>query len=144
MGIAAPYRWSNPHGIDLTRPYVYFIRVISDTTEYRYVGKGSSRSRMDAYARNVARVLAGKTKRPATKRDGQAQSTGNVKYRYVHLVLAEAVRRGWTIEHYPLENCRLDEHTALEQRRKREKVCNMNDGASWFIEEFETLARALK
>ena len=144
MRSGAPFGWSNPHGVDLDRPYLYFIRVTSGAKEYRYVGKGSSPSRMDAYARNVERVLAGKTKRPATTRDGRPQSTTNVKYRYVHLVLAVAVRRGWKIEHYPLENCSRDEHTILERRRKQESSCNMNDGPSWSIEDFEKLAQALE
>lgn len=111
--------------------------------EYRYVGKGSNPSRMDAYARNVTRVLAGQTKRPAVKRDGQPQKEGNIKYRYVHLVLAEAVRRGWVIDHYPLENCSKVDHTALERLRRQELACNMNDGVSWFVEDFDRLASAL-
>jgi len=45
--------WSNPNQIDLSKPYIYFIRVTSDENEYRYIGKGSRRSRMNAYARNV-------------------------------------------------------------------------------------------
>jgi len=53
---------------------------------------------MDAHARNVTRVLAGQTKRPPLKRNGEPQKEGNLKYRYVHLVLAEAVRKGWEIE----------------------------------------------
>ena len=144
MGANAGYTWSNPHGVDLSRPYLYLIRITSDVKEYRYVGKGSSPSRMDAYARNVERILAGKTKRPATKRNGEPQSVGNTKYRYVHLLLALAVRRGWKIEHYPLENCSRDEHTALERLRKQESACNMNDGPSWFIEDFETMAATLE
>jgi hypothetical protein len=112
--------------------------------EYRYVGKGSSPSRMDAYARNVSRVLAGLTKRPPITRDGRPQSEGNIKYRYVHLVLAAAARRGWTIEHYPLENCEKSEQTKLEQRRKVELHCDMNDGFSWFVEDFDRLASELE
>jgi hypothetical protein len=139
----APFRWSNPNGVDLSKPYLYFIRVRTGSAEYRYVGKGSSPSRMEAYARNVARVLAGKTKRPAVKRDGQPQKEGNVKFRYVHLVLAEAVRQGWPIEHYPLENCSKADHTGLEQLRRRELECNMNDHLTWFVEDFERLAKTL-
>ena len=139
-----PFGWSNPQRVDLRKPYLYFIRVRSPTTEYRYVGKGSSPSRMEAYARNVTRVLAGQTKRPAITRDGRPQSEGNIKYRYVHLVLAAAVRRGWEIEHYPLENCSLADHTTLERLRKLELGCNMNDGDTWFVEDFERLAMALQ
>ncbi len=134
--------WTNPRAVDLDRPYLYFISVRSPAREYRYVGKGSSPSRMDAYARNVQRVLAGKSKRPAVTRDGREQSEGNRKYRYVHLILAAAVRNGWTIEHYPLENCEKTEHSTLESLRIRELNCDMNDGQSWFVEDF--MRRALE
>ena len=110
---AAVIQWTNPRSVDLDRPYLYFISVRSPQREYRYVGKGSAPSRMGAYARTVQRVLAGKTKRPAVTRGGREQSVGNRKYRFVHLVLAAAVKNGWTIEFYPLENCDKTSHTAL-------------------------------
>ena len=135
---------TNPHLVDLTRPYIYFIVVRSPTREYRYVGKGSAPSRMTAYSRNVARVLAGKTKRPAVTQDGRVQSEGNRKYRYVHLVLARAVKEGWGIEQYPLENCDKASHSHLESQRKRELGCDMNDGPSWFIADFARLAGELE
>jgi hypothetical protein len=135
---------TNPRNVDLERPYIYFIRVRSDRNEYRYVGKGSKPSRMDAYARNVGRVLAGEPKRPAFKRDGTRQSEGNVKFRYVHLVLAAAIQRGWEIEFVALENCGAHEHTTIERLRKRELDCNMNDGPTWFVEDFATLAEKLE
>jgi hypothetical protein len=138
-----PFRYENPRGIDLNQPYLYFIRVRSGRMEYRYVGKGSDPGRMDAYARNVTRVLAGQTKRPPVKRNGEPQREGNLKYRYVHLILAEAVRRGWEIEHYPLENCSRADHTRLERLRRQELGCNMNDGPSWHVRDLERLARAL-
>lgn len=93
--------WTNPQSVDLNRPVLCFISVRSPSREYRYVGKGSAPSRMNAYWRNVERVLAGKTKRPAVTRAGRQQREGNRKYRYVHLVLATAVRNGWPVEHYP-------------------------------------------
>jgi len=139
-----PIEWSNPHNVDLTKPYIYFIAVRSGKREYRYVGKGSSSSRMDAYARNVSRILSGKPKRPAIKRNGEPQSEGNIKFRYVHLVLAIAATRGWEIEHYPLENCEKKEHTMIEKLRIQERNCNMNDGDSWFVEDFERLASELE
>ena len=131
--------WTNPRSVDLTRPYLYLIVVRSPTREHRYVGKASSPSRMNAYSRNVDRVLAGKTKRPAVTRDGRVQSEGNRKYRYVHLVLATAVKQGWEVEHYPIENCDKASHTSLESRRKLELCCDMNDGPSWFVEDFRAL-----
>ena len=135
--------WTNPRGVDLNRPYIYFIVVRSGSTEYRYVGKGSAPSRMDAYTRNIQRVLARQPKRPAVTRDGRPQAEGNIKYRYVHLVLATAALRGWKVEHYPLENCEKHEHTGIEAIRKRELNCNMNEGVSWFIEDFERLSQSL-
>ncbi len=133
-------KWSNPRNIDLSRPYIYFIRVYSGKNEYRYVGKGSSPSRMDAYNRNVVRALAGEPKRPARKRNGEAQNEGNIKFRYVHLVLAVAAKNGWKIEHYPLENCEKNEHKDLEKLRIQELECTMNYGESWFVGDFEELA----
>ena len=135
--------WTNPREIDLSRPYIYFIRVRSNKREYRYVGKGSSPSRMDAYARNVSRVLSGKPKRPAFKRDGTPQREGNIKFRYVHLILAVAVKNGWEIEHYPLVNCEKSEHTEVEKRQKIELNCDLNDGESWFVEDFARLAEEI-
>jgi len=136
-------KWTNPHGVDLTKPYIYYLCSRSTKHEYRYVGKGKSSSRMSAYWRNVQRALEGETKRPAIKRDGTPQSDGNIRYRYVHLILAAAVRNGWDIEHYPLENCDLSEHSARERALIAEKRGNMNDGASWYVEDFESLVAAL-
>lgn len=130
------FRWSNPLEVDMSAPYLYFIRIRSPSNEYRYVGKGSAPSRMDAYWKNVEKVLSGNPKRPAFKRDGSPQSTGNIRFRYVHLILAAAVRRGWQIEHYPLENCAKEQLGTLEAKRISELKCNMNGGQSWHVEEF--------
>ena len=127
----------------MSQPYLYFIRVRSGSMEYRYVGKGSDPGRMEAYARNISRVFAGQPKRPPLKRNGEPQKQGNLKYRYVHLVLAEAARRGWEIEHYPIENCSLADHTRLERLRRQQLRCNMNDGPSWHVQDFERLAKEL-
>ena len=78
-------RWTNPHGVDLSKPYVYLITIEAPHKIYRYVGKGIGASRLDAYARNVSRVLQGRTKRPETKKNGEPQRPGNLRYRYVHL-----------------------------------------------------------
>lgn len=135
--------WTNPRNVDLEAPYLYFIRVQSPTKEWRYVGKGSKPSRMDAYARNVTRVLEGKPKRPAIKRDGKPQPEGNIRFRFVHLVLATAVKEGWRIEHYPLQNCSKAEQSHVERQLQVQMDCNMNDGPSWFVEDFERLSREL-
>ena len=144
MADISSMEWANPRQINLNKPYIYFIKVTSEENEYRYIGKGSRPSRMDAYARNVSRVLSGEPKRPYVKKNGELQSEGNIKFRYVHLILATAVKNGWRIEHYPLENCEKSEHTLIEQRRKKKMNCNMNDGDSWFVEDFEQLSKQVR
>ncbi len=99
---------------------------------------------MDAYWKNVDKVLEGKPKRPAIKRDGTPQSDGNQKFRYVHLVLATAVKRGWKIEHYPIENVEKPQHTMRESELIQELKCNMNSGPAWWVKDFASLARKLK
>ena len=93
---------------------------------------------------NVEKVLAGKPKRPAIKRDGTPQSEGNVKFKHVHLILAVVVKRGWEVKHYPLENVQATEQSALETRRKQELDCNMNDKSTWLIEDFASLSRNVR
>lgn len=132
--------WSNPDRVDLTKPYLYVIRIKSPHAEFRYVGKASSRSRMDAYRRNVTRIFAGKTKRPAVKKDGQPQSDGNIKYRQVHLYLAVALSEGWGITHQPLENCSKQNFSELERQRRDELDCQLNGGESWHVQEFASLS----
>jgi hypothetical protein len=143
MRSSAPYLWSNPHKVDLDRPYIYLIEVQSGTKEYKYVGIGAGRSRMDRYLRNVSKILAGKPKGPLVKPDGTPQRKGNLYYRYVHLVLATAVRKGWKIEHFPIENCEKSD-TVLERRRMEEHECNMNDGPSWPVEAFDLLSAKIE
>lgn len=138
------FNWSNPKKVDLGNPYLYLIRVSSPGGEYRYIGKGSSPSRMDAYWKNVDKVLAGKPKRPAVKRDGTPQSDGNQKFRYVHLVLAVAVKKGWKIEHYPIENVEKENHSSRESELIRELDCNMNAKGAWWVKEFKILAAKIK
>lgn len=142
--VAKIARWTNPHNIDLSSPYLYFIRVRSPDREYRYVGKASAKSRMNAYWSNVEKVHDRKTKRPAVKGDGSPQKKGNVQFRYVHLVLAVADKNGWQIDHFPLENCSEDHLDKLETERIIELGCDMNNGASWDIEDFERLAMTLE
>jgi len=133
--------WSNPHEVDLTKPYIYYISVQSKEKEYRYIGKGSRPSRMKAYDRNVSRIFEGKSKRPTIKKNGEPQKKSNIQFRYVHLVLAVAVKEGWDIKHYPIENCEGVEHKQIEDIRVKEYKCNMNDGKSWFVKDFEQLAK---
>lgn len=135
---------TNPDGIDLSRPYLYFIRVTSPDREFRYVGKGSNPRRLESeYQKNVEKIFQGKPKRPAIKRDGTPQSEGNKKFRYIHLALAVAVKNGWEIEHYAIENCEKARHTKIESDRMAEYNCNANYGSTWYVEDFERLAEEL-
>ena len=34
-------RWTNPHGVDLSKPYVYLITIEAPHKIYRYVGKST-------------------------------------------------------------------------------------------------------
>ena len=138
------FRWTNPKAIDLTAPFLYLITVRSPTREYRYVGKASSASRLDAYWKNVKKVLSGKPKRPAVKRDGSPQSAGNTRFRYVHLVLACAVQRGWEVQHYPIENASKSELNVREAALISQLECDMNSGPSWPVEEFEARSGLLR
>ncbi|MGB2923792.1 MAG: hypothetical protein WBB82_00650 [Limnothrix sp.] len=98
---------------------------------------------MDAYWKNVEKVLAGKPKRPAIKRDGTPQSESNQKFRFVHLVLAVAVKKGWAITHFPIENVEKDQHSKVEKQRTTELDCNMNNQGSWAVEDFQKEAKKI-
>ncbi len=138
--------WSsaNPSGIDLTRPYLYLIRVVAPHQEFRYIGKGSNPSRLEKeYQKNIEKIFQGKPKRPVMKRNGTPQSEGNKKFRYIHLVLAAAKKYGWTIEHRAIENCVKADHNTLERQRMVDYNCNANDGPTWYVGDFERLAREL-
>lgn len=138
------FEWTNPRRVDLGQPYIYYIKVKAPGNEYRYVGKGSGSSRMDAYWKNVKKVLGGKPKRPAVKRDGSPQSEGNQKFRFVHLILAVAVKNGWKIQLYPLENVEKSLHSKRESELKRELNCNMNDQRTWWVKDFRSLEKTIK
>ncbi len=137
------FDWTNPKQIDLTQPYLYFIKISAEQKEFRYIGKASKKARLNEYKSNVAKILEGKSRRPVLKRDGSLQSQGNLKYRYVHLVLANAQKRGWDIEHYPIENVAKQDLNSRELTLINELECNMNDGSTWFIEQFSELSEQL-
>ena len=137
-------KWEEPHNIDLRAPFLYFIKVTSPTTEYRYIGKASNASRITAYSRNVSRILDGQPSRPLIKENGERQSDGNISYRYVHLVLATAVKNGWCIECRPFLNCTKSDLSQMEQDYIKKHDCNMNEGEKWFVEDFEKKSKAIK
>lgn len=137
------FDWTNPKQIDLTQPYLYFIKISAEQKEFRYIGKASKKARLNEYKSNVTKILEGKSRRPVLKRDGSLQSQGNLKYRYVHLALANAQKRGWRIEHYPVENVAKQDLNSRELALINELECNMNDGSTWFIEQFSELSEQL-
>ena len=126
--------------MDLTRPFLYVIKINTGRNEYRYIGKASSKSRLDAYSRNTDRALSGKTKRPMPP-PGKPLRQGNLRYRHIHLVMAIAEREDWKVEHFPIENIPKEQLNNTEQTRIREYECNLNNGSSWAVEEFDQLAR---
>ena len=131
--------WTNPNGVNLHEPFIYFIRVRSDSKEFRYVGKASKKSRLNEYRRNIEKILVGKPRRPKLKRDGTTQSKGNLRYRFVHLVLSVACKNNWSIEHFPIENVPKENLNERETQLIRELDCNMNDGKTWSVEELPDL-----
>lgn len=135
-------KWRCVPGVGLDLPFIYFIKVVSALGhEYRY--KGSGRSRLGEYGKNVCKILCGCPRRSLVKRDGTPQSDGNVKFRYVHLVLAKAVEEGWRIECEVVANCAASELDEKERFYVSEYGCNMNGGAQWFVEEFGERARGV-
>lgn len=137
------FDWTNPRQIDITHPYLYFIRISAEQKQFRYIGKASNKARLNEYKSNVIKILEGKPRRPILKRDGSFQSEANLKYRYVHLVLANAQKHGWKIEHYPVENVTKQQLNCRELELINEFECNMNDGPTWLIEEFSILSEQL-
>lgn len=137
--------FTNPKNINILKPFIYYIEITSNKNiKYTYIGKASSKSRPNAYNRSIKRIFEGKPKRPAIKRNGEKQSEGNKKYRYVHLVLATAVKNKWKMYFYPIENCEESELNRIEKKRIIEYKCNMNEGASWYVEEFERKSALIK
>jgi hypothetical protein len=98
---------------------------------------------LNEYAINVSKILDGKPRRDPVKGNGEPQSDSNMKFRYVHLVLAVALRERWKIEHFPLENCEEGELKDTEKRYIEKLKCNMNSRPRWYIHEFEQRAQEL-
>ncbi|UPW17089.1 hypothetical protein M0C34_12605 [Agarivorans sp. TSD2052] len=137
------FEWTNPNCVNLNEPFIYFIRVKSDSKEFRYVGKASKKSRLNEYRRNIEKIMDGKPRRPEVKKDGTHQSKGNLRYRFVHLVLSVAFKNNWTIEQFPIENVPKDNLNERETQLIRELECNMNNGKTWSVEEFQDLESSI-
>ncbi len=137
------FDWANPKQIDLSRPFLYLIKISVKQKEFRYIGKATKKSRLNEYKSNVTKILAGKSRRPVLKKDGSPQTRGNLKFRYVHLVLANAQQRGWDIEHYPIENVAKQDLNLRESTLIKQLECNMNNGSTWSIDEFSERSELL-
>lgn len=138
--------WSSDgNGFDPGGFLIYLITVKAPRKEFRYVGKSRKPDRFSrAYQRNIDRAKKGEPKRPRTKRNGEPQREGNLKYRYIHLVLLAAVQEGWPIEHIAIrEVATEDEHAPAEREEMIAHKVNANDGPSWFIEDAPRLLQEL-
>lgn len=134
------YELSNPHNVDTSKPFIYLVQIEVGARSFRYIGKASKKSRLTEYTRNVEKILAGQARRPAIKKNGEPQSNNNLKYRFVHLVLALAVKNRWKIEHYPIENSNKERLSEREKTLTVELKCNLNNRERWVIDDFEELA----
>ena len=126
--------WTNPHGVQTSQGFLYFIRVtdLASGHEYRYIGKATSgESRLRAYRGNVERIFAGLPRRI---------TPGQEKYRGVHLALAKAVQNGWNYEFYPLENADAGVLNQVEQARIRQLRCNLNSARAWSVADYSRLS----
>ncbi|MBQ4838492.1 hypothetical protein [Pseudoalteromonas luteoviolacea] len=142
------YKWTNPKKVNLQHPFLYHICINTGQAEFNYIGKASKKSRLNEYRRNVAKILDGKARRPKTKRNGEPQSPSNLRYRYVHLVLALAHKQNWEIKHYPIENVEKDNLNDREQQVIKElnttcKHFGLNEKQTWEIDELEALSHQL-
>jgi hypothetical protein len=120
-------KWTNPRGIDLSAPFVYFVRVVEPCgREYQYVGKARHGDRQNEYATRIARILKGRRREQP--------------YRAVHLALAKACELGWDYEIYPLESCTPDELLTRERHYLAKLRCNLNGARTWSIEQYPQLS----
>ena len=126
--------WTNPNGIDLSKPYLYFFRTVDPgtATEYRYVGQSrrGGKRRLDDYVRNVDRIFRGQPRRT---------TPGQEKYRTVHLAMARACEFDWEYEFLPLENTRPDDLDRSEYEKRQTLSCNLNGGPTWRVEDYSRL-----
>ena len=126
--------WSNPHSISLAKGtgVIYFIRVFDGSNrEYCYIGQTrDGKTRLDAYINNIRRIKAGKPRRT---------TPGQEKYRAVHFALSKADDLGWNYDFYPIENAPVDQLSDIEKQKKSEYNCNLNDGQSWSVEDYEDI-----
>ena len=107
--------WQNPYDVDLSGNIVFFIRITDiDGDEWRHVGCGLAKSRMNAFRINLRKIRAGDLPR-----------SGNDKFRPVHLKLYQAIKENWDYECYPLKACATS-HDAFCERGLLRSEMNHN------------------
>ena len=122
-------RWTNPHGIDVSSGFIYYIRVVDNTgAEYRYVGKARNGARLNEYVRNISKISRGLPR--GTKQ----------KYRAVHLALSKAHEYGWQYEIFPIESAESNTLLIRERHQRLERQCNLNGARTWQIGEYPELS----
>ena len=121
-------QWSNPKGIDTTKPFIYLIQIFSeDGRSYKYVGKARSASRLDEYIRNIKKIFNNKPR-------GATQG-----YRAVHFALAKACEFGWKYSIQPIESVAQENLNARERILTIEHKCNLNGAKTWHVDQFSSL-----
>ena len=120
--------WENPKYIDLDSRFLYFISVCDHNgDEYRYVGKARNKGRLNEYRNYLKKIQAG---------EERGEKTG---YRAVHFALYTALKNGWEIKCFPLENCTDEDVDQLEKCRIAELHCNLNGARTWRVSQISTL-----
>lgn len=133
------FEQSNPKNVDTSKPFIYLIKITTGQNSFKYIGKASSKSRLKEYQSNITKILSGKPRRPELKQNGEPQSSNNLKYRFIHLALALAVKNNWLIEHYPYENTDKESQNERERELIVELSCNLNNREQWHINDFERM-----
>lgn len=121
--------WRTADGIDLGRPFLYFISVrSSEGVLYTYVGKARDETRLHEYRRNMLKIHSRRER-------GKSQN-----YRAVHFALYSALNNGWETNFFPLENCEKGQLNELERQRIREHRCNLNGARTWRVGQMEQVS----
>ncbi|RVT82407.1 hypothetical protein [Inhella crocodyli] len=121
--------WRSKDGVDIERPFLYFISVkSSDGAVYTYVGKARDEARLHEYRRNMLKIHARRER-------GKSQN-----YRAVHFALYSALRNDWEIDFFPLENCEKGQLNELERQRIRERCCNLNGARTWRVAQLDQVS----
>lgn len=121
--------WRSANDVDLNSCFLYLICVIDPSGKrYSYIGKARDQSRLREYRNNMRKIQASRER-------GEKQ-----KYRAVHFAMYSALRNGWPLDFYPLENCSEEELNARERLRIREHGCNLNGARTWRVADIDGIS----